>query len=108
LTGFTNARDLRRIARTFGLILVLAAPGIAYGNWYSTRQPLEILALANKARPGLPPENYASAVYMGANAQRTLDDMWTPTGFATLSTIAFLTGLTLLYFGFRRKGQITV
>jgi hypothetical protein len=103
----TNSRDWRRVARTVGVVLVIAGPGIGYGNWYSTRQPLEILALANKTK-GLPPENYASAVYMGANAQRTLDEMWTPTGFATLSSIAFLLGVSLLYFGFRRKGQLTV
>ena len=104
----TTGRDWRRVARTLGVVLVIAGPGMAYGNWYSTRQPLEVLALANRARPGLPAEQYASAVYMGANAQRTLDEMWTPTGFATLSTIAFLLGISLLYFGFRRKGQLTV
>jgi hypothetical protein len=104
----TTGRDWRRVARTLGVVLVIAAPGMAYGNWYSTRQPLAVLAAANIARPALSPEEYGSAVYMGANAQRTLDEMWTLTGFATLSTIAFVLGLTLLYFGFRRKGQLIV
>jgi hypothetical protein len=103
-----DSHQARRLARTLGVILVIASPGLAYGNWYSTRQPLEILAMANRANPRLPAETYASAVYMGAHAQRTLDEMWTPTGFATLSTIGFITGLSLLYFGFRRKGTLTV
>ena len=97
-----NAYERVRLARTVGVILLIAAPGLAFGNWYSTRQPLEMLAWSNQNRSRIPAEAYASAVYMGAHAQRTIDEMWKPTGFATLGTFGTLLGIGLLFIARRQ------
>jgi hypothetical protein len=93
--------DGRRVARTIGLLLVIAAPAFAFGSWHSTRQPLEVLALAERMKATLPADQYSSAVYHGAVAQRTLDAKWSPTGFAALGIVGFAAGALLLYLGFR-------
>jgi hypothetical protein len=93
----TDARGgMPRLARVIGTILVIAAPGLAIGSWHSTRQPLEILAWAEANRSRLPAASYGSAVYMAGHAQRTLDEKWSSTGFATLGIAGFLVGAALL------------
>jgi hypothetical protein len=96
-----TAHDRRRVARTIGVVLLIAAPGLAFGAWYSTRQPLEVLAVAERMKATLPADHYSSAVYHGAEAQRILDEKWSPAGFATLGLTGLAVGLVLLYFGFR-------
>ena len=91
-----NAYERARVYRTVGLTLLIVAPGLALGTWWSTQQPLEILALAERMRASMPAEDYASAVYHGSHAQATLDNMWHPTGFATLGLAGFVIGLSLL------------
>lgn len=100
----TDARDKARFARVIGTILVIAAPGLAFGSWYSTRQPLEMLAWSEANRSRIPAEAYGSAVYMASHAQRTLDEKWSPTGFATLGIAGFVTGVVLLAVSRRRAG----
>lgn len=97
MTLVANSFEWARVRRTVGLLLVIVAPGLAYGAWYSTRQPLEILALAERMRSTMPAEEYSSAVYHGSHAQATLDNKWKPTGFASLGVLGFLVGAALLY-----------
>ena len=99
----SNAAERAQIARVVGIVLVLAAPGMAFGTLYSTRQPLEVLALAERMKATLPPDHYSSAVYHGSYAQETLDNKWKPTGFATMGTAGFLLGAGLLITGLRRR-----
>ncbi|HET9425557.1 MAG TPA: hypothetical protein VFO55_09310 [Gemmatimonadaceae bacterium] len=91
-----DAHERKRLYRTVGLVLLLAAPGLAFGSWYSTRQPLEFLAVTERMKDSVPLEVYSSAVYHGSHAQATLDNKWKPTGFATLGTTGFLLGVGLL------------
>lgn len=86
-----------RLRRTIGLVLVIVAPALAVSTWYSTKQPLEILALAERMRGSLPAEEYASAVYHGSHATATLNNRWKPGGFATLGIIGFLIGAGLIF-----------
>jgi hypothetical protein len=105
----SNRHEWVRLARVVGIVLLIAAPGLALGTWHSTRQPLEVMALAERMKTSLPPDQYSSAVYHGSGAQRTLDQMWSPTGFATLGVIGFAVAIGLLYFAFvttRKSGQI--
>ena len=99
---FNPARD-RRWARILGTVLVIAAPSLAFGSWYSTRQPLEMLAWTEANRARVPAEAYGSAVYMAAHARRTLEEKWSPTGFATLGIAGFLLGVGSLALS-RRQG----
>ena len=100
---FRDAQDRASKARVFGIILVIAAPGLAFGSWHSTRQPLEMLAWSESNRAQIPPEAYGSAVYMAAHAQRTLDEKWSPTGFATLGIGGFLLGVGSLMVSRRKE-----
>lgn len=97
-----DAYERRRVARTVGAVLVIAAPALTFGNWYSTRQPLEMLAWSEQNRSRIPPEAYGSAVYMGSHAQRKLDEKWNATGFATLGLAGTFLGAGLLFFAYRR------
>lgn len=99
----TNPYEWARLRRTVGLLLVIIAPMLSLFAWASTKQPLEILTLAERMRATLPPEEYASAVYHGGHAQASLDHMWYPTGFATLGLIGFALGVALLYSARRAK-----
>jgi hypothetical protein len=101
----TDARDKARTLRVIGIILVIAAPGLAFGSWYSTRQPLEMLAWSEANRARIPAEAYGSAVYMAAHAQRTLDEKWTLTGFATLGITGLLVGVGCLWLAQRSNRQ---
>ena len=91
-----NAYERARLYRTVGTVLLIAAPGLALGTWWSTQQPIEILALAERMRTSMSAEDYASAVYHGSHAQTTLDNMWRPTGFATLGIGGFVIGAALV------------
>ena len=99
----SDARDRQRTARVIGTVLVIAAPGLAFGSWYSTRQPLEMLAWSEANRSRIPAEAYGSAVYMAAHAQRTLDEKWTATGFATLGIAGFMVGAGFLFISWRNR-----
>ena len=99
----SNAAERAQIARVVGIVLLIAAPGMAFGTLYSTRQPLEVLAVAERMKATLPAEHYSSAVYHGSYARQTLDDKWKPTGFATMGTAGFLLGAGLLGAGVRRR-----
>lgn len=91
-----------RLRRVIGLALVILAPSLAVAQWYSTKQPLEVLALAERMRGTLPPDEYASAVYHGSHAMETLNNKWSPTGFATIGILGFLAGAGLLVSARRR------
>ena len=103
---FSDAREWRRLARVLGTVLVIAAPSLAFGTWYSTRQPLEMLAWSEANRSRIQADAYGSAVYHASFAQRTLDEKWSPTGFATLGITGFLLGIGLLTLS--RRGSASV
>ena len=98
----TSPRERKRLARTVGVVLLIASPSLAFGSWYSTRQPLEMLAWAEANRKNIRAEDYGSAVYMASHAQRNLDEKWRPTGFATMGITGTAFGALLLYRAFRR------
>ena len=82
--------------RVLGIVLVIAAPLIAIGVGHSNRGPLETLAWFEGHRSPTDSFGYANALYHGAHARTTEANRWHLTGYATLGTVGFLLGASLL------------
>lgn len=82
--------------RVLGVILVIAAPLVAFGVWHSNRGPLETLAWFEGHRTPTDSFGYANARYHGAHAQAIEANRWRLTGYATLGTVGALLGAALL------------
>src|SRR5437870_4378826 len=95
-----------KASRIFGAILIIAAPSLALGSWYSTKQPLEVLAQLEQLRArgsAVDSGAYASAMYHARHARQTQVDRWTLTGYATLGVIGTIVGAGLILLGSRRR-----
>ena len=99
----TNRETLSKLAAMFGLLLVLASPGLSLGQWYSERSPLETLAWFEQNRAPGDSAGHASAVYHAAHARASVANRWKPTGYGTLGVIGTLAGIGFLFAGRRRR-----
>lgn len=88
--------DLTRLATIVGLVLVIASPALAIGQWYSNRSPLRTLAWVEQHRSPGDSALYASALYHGGHAQASNTARWRLTGYATLGVVGTALGLALL------------
>ena len=88
--------DLAKVAIIVGLVLVIASPALAVGQWYSNRAPLATLAWIEQHRSPRDSAAYASALYHAGYAQASNNARWHPTGYGTLAVIGAATGLALL------------
>lgn len=89
--------------RVLGAILLLAAPALALGVWYSARGPLTTLAWLEEHRTPADSAAYASALYHASHARATEANRWHLTGYATLGLIGTLAGACLLLSGSYRR-----
>jgi hypothetical protein len=88
--------DLIKLATIIGLVLVIASPALAIGQWYSNRSPLRTLAWVEQHRSPGDSALYASALYHAGHAQASNTARWHLSGYATLGVIGTLLGLGLL------------
>jgi hypothetical protein len=95
-----NGTSARRI---LGVILLLAAPAVAFGVWYSARGPLTTLAWFEQHRNPADSAAYASALYHASHARATQANRWHVTGYATLSLVGALAGVGLILSGSYRR-----
>jgi hypothetical protein len=96
-----------RLAAMLGVLLVLASPALALGQWYSIRGPLKTLAWFDDHRAPGDSVAYASALYHAGHARASIAGQWQPTGYATLGAAGTLIGVALLGVSARRRGQRT-
>ena len=97
-------RDLRRVAIIIGTVLLIAAPALSFGEWFSTRSPREAFETVRANRKPGDSLAYASSAYHASHAEATLVARWSLTGFATLGLAGFLVGAALVVYG-RREGS---
>ena len=88
-----NGASARRI---LGLLLLLAAPTLAFGVWHSVRGPLEELARFEQYRTPADSVAYANALYHGMHARTTEANRWHLTGYATMGLVGTVLGAGLL------------
>jgi hypothetical protein len=88
--------ELTKLWAIAGLILVLASPALAWGQWYSNRSPLATLRWVEQHRSAGDSATYASALYHAGHAQASNDARWHLTGYATLGVLGTAAGLALL------------
>jgi hypothetical protein len=93
----------RAVLRAVGLSLVIAAVGLAFGEWDSTRQPLETMARMEKNRHPADSSAYEHAAEHAGWARETLAKRWHITGYATLGILGTLAGASLFYAGISRR-----
>ena len=86
-----------QLRRVLGLILFIAAPALAVGRCYSTREPLARFAQMEQHRTPADSLAYGSAAYHAAHARATQANRWHPTGYATLGILGTIIGAGLLY-----------
>jgi len=89
--------------RALGVILLLAAPALAFGVWYSARGPLSTLAWFEQHRTPADSAAYASALYHASHARATEANRWHLTGYATVGLVGTLAGVCLILSGSSRR-----
>ena len=95
--------DLAKLAMVVGLVLVIASPALAFGQWYSNRSPLATLRWIEQHRSPGDSATYASALYHAGHAQASNDTRWQLDGYATLGVLGTAFGLGLLVAGRSRR-----
>jgi len=93
--------SLRRVAFILGVVLLIAAPALSVGVWYSTRSPRQAFEAAARERTPGDSLAYASSAYHASHAEATLAARWSWNGFATLGVAGFLLGAALLLYSRR-------
>ena len=94
-----SSSGIRRLAFISGIVLLVAAPALAFGAWFSTRAPRQAFDAAAQHRTPGDSGAYASSAYHASRAEATLAARWTLTGFATLGLVGFLVGVGLVLYG---------
>jgi len=83
-----------------GFAFLLVASGLASGQWYSVRGPLQDLAWFEEHRAPGDSVAYASALYHASYARAIHARRWSPTGYATLGLAGALVGAALIVSSF--------
>lgn len=89
--------------RLLGILLIIAAPGLAIGTWHAANGPLQTLAWFQAHRTPADSFAYASALYHAGHAQATHANRWQPTGYATLGLVGVLVGAGLVLSTWKRR-----
>ena len=97
--------DLRKLAQIVGLVLAIASPALAFGQWYNNRSSVSTLRWVEQHRSPGDSAAYASALYHAGPAQASDDDRWHLTGYATLGVLGTALGLALLLAARSRPGS---
>ena len=91
--------------RVFGIVLLLAAPTMAYAAWEGNQQNIAVLQQMEhtKLRDRVDSANYASALYHGSYSRSSEAGRWKPGGYASNAVAGSLFGIVFLVIGFRRR-----
>ncbi len=85
-----------------GLILV-AALGLTWGKWYSTRETLQVLEWFEQNATPRDSVGYSNALYHATWAQAEQDNRWGLGGYFMTGTIVAVIGASLMWSARRRN-----
>jgi hypothetical protein len=76
-----------------GIMVIIITSGLTYGQWYSTRAPIQAIEWMDRNRSPGDSLAYANAVYHASHARYVLANRWKATGYASTGIAGALLGL---------------
>lgn len=103
----TRPSDIAAVSRVLGVTLIIGAPAIAYVQRANAMGAIATLHDVQQRTPApitsTDTATLSSAMYHAGHAVATMGGRWGPTGFMTVSAVAFALGCVLMAWPMSRR-----